>query len=1395
MGRSRCTTWLGGCAAAIAVAATARAAPQPPPAEVTRILTRTCHGCHAGDTIEAEVDLATFATPDELRRRVRVWQRVAEVVADGQMPPREAEQPTAAERATLRAWLAEFLAAEAAAFAGDPGRVVLRRLDNAEYTFTLRDLTGVAALDPAREFPVDGAAGEGFTNTGQSLVMSPALVDKYLDAAKEVATHAVPLPDGLRFSAGSTRADFTNEILDRIRSFYRRYTVSRGDVRAREQQGIPLDPGHEGFIPTDRYVAAALAARDALRSGSRRPEEVAADDGLVAPYLALVWRTLETPPAGSLLLDRMRTRWREAAGDPRQAAAEFVRAEIAPWQDALWTFNPVGQIGRQHGRPDGPAEWMEPVTPIVARREWRIKLAAADGQPVTVRLATNDGGDGTDGDIVVWEHPRLVAAGVPDVSLKDLRPLVAATERLRTRLVRDAAGCLAAAAEAEAWAATADPATPAPAPAELAARHGVDADVLEAWLEALGLTAADAALPEAAVLMTSRVEKLAGHDAINGWSGGADLSVIANASDTLQRVPGTVKPHGLVTHPMPDRRAVIAWVSPGADTVAVQGAVWDAHVGCGNGVAWSVELRRGRTAIQLAAGVADNREEPVAFGPVESLAVRRGDRICLVVSPRGDHACDTTGFDLVVRAADGRVWDAAADLSGDILAGNPHADSLGNADVWRLEGEPVAGAARLQIPAGSLLARWQTTPEGPARQALADAVATLVRAGPASDLPADAADRQLHRELTAPSGAILSRLLAAAPLEPVTGDGPGPDPALFGRHPAGGTVAPHDLCVAGPGVVTFTLPAEFAVGRELVVAATLHPDADGSVQAEVFTGDESLPPLSPGRPFIARDGGAARGRIEAACAEFRGVFPPAACYGRLVPVDEVVTLNMFYREDAVLRRLMLDDGAAAEIDRLWDELLFVSQEPLRLVDAHEQLVQFATQDRAELVGPFEAMRAPLAARAEAFRRRLVDAEPPQVEAVVDLAARAWRRPLEPAERTALIDLYAALRRDGLGHDDAWRMLLARVFVAPAFLYKLETPGAGDSSGPVADRELATRLSYFLWSSLPDEPLAAAAAAGTLHEPDTIRLHARRMIADPRIRRLAEQFGTHWLHVHGFDRNDEKSPEAFPEFADLRGSMHEEAVLLLVDLFQNDRSILSLLDGDATFLDERLAAHYGIPGVSGPGWRRVDGVRQHGRGGVLTLAATLAAQSGASRTSPILRGNWLCEVLLGEKLPKPPKDVPPLAETVPATLTERELTALHSRDERCAGCHARIDPYGFALEDYDAIGRLRRSDAAGHAIDSTALLPDGAEVRGMAGLRDHLLATRADDFERQFCRKLLGFALGRSVQLSDQPLLDDIAARLAADDHRVLAAVEAIVASPQFLRIRGHDQTAPTDPVE
>jgi hypothetical protein len=539
-------------------------------------------------------------------------------------------------------------------------------------------------------------------------------------------------------------------------------------------------------------------------------------------------------------------------------------------------------------------------------------------------------------------------------------------------------------------------------------------------------------------------------------------------------------------------------------------------------------------------------------------------------------------------------------------------------------------------------------------------------------------------------------------------------------------------------------------------------------------------------PILVTEGSAAERRLKAAFEDFRQLFPPALCYTKIVPVDEVISVTLFYREDDHLVRLMLDDVQRERLDRLWDELHFVSRDALTSVDAFAQLLEFASQDADPKV--FEPLRQPINDRAAAFRQRLLDCEPKQVDALIDFAARAYRRPLSAQEADEIRGLYAKLREEGIPHEEAFRLTLARVLVAPAFLYRIEKPAAGAGQGPVTDWELASRLSYFLWSSQPDDELRAVAAAGRLQDPEQLVSQMRRMLRGAKTRRLAREFACHWLQIDGFEHLDEKSERHFPTFVSLRAAMAEESILFFTDLFQRGGSVLDILDADYTFLNEDLARHYGVPGVTGPQWRRVDGVKKFARGGVLAQATTLAKQSGASRTSPILRGTWISEVLLGERLPKPPPGVPPLPDDEATTegLTVRQLVEKHVSDPSCAVCHRRIDPYGFSLEAFDAIGRLRDKDLGDRPIDTRVAAMDGAEFDGVEGLRNYLLTKRRDAFLRQFCRKVLGYALGRTVQLSDDPLLTEMQRELASHDFKVDAAVEAIVRSRQFREIRGRE---------
>ncbi|MBI3861573.1 MAG: DUF1592 domain-containing protein [Planctomycetia bacterium] len=1378
------------------------------------LVIKYCQECHSEKQAEADIDLVSITTLGDVRKHPQTWIKVREMLESGQMPPEEAKRPSDSERTQLIKWVRGYLTVEARAQAGDPGRVVLRRLNNAEYTYTVRELTRVGSLEPAREFPMDGAAGEGFTNAGNALVMSPALITKYLDAAKDISSHLVFLPDGFRFSPYTTRRDWTDETLTQIRDFYREFTDQSGGTQV-NLQGIVSETNTGGRLPLEKYLAATVVERERLTSGSTTIANVARERGLNARYLEILWRSLNGSEP-SLVLDGVRARWRTAKPDNVAALV----THIASWQNDLWKFSTVGHIGKV----GGPKGWMEPVSPITARQEVRFKIPTSpDAEEVTLALVATDAGDGNDHDFVIWEKPRLVAPGRPDLLLRDVRDVTRELTARRGRIFARTAAYLNAADEAASAQGTAD--IPA-----LARKHEVDADVLRAWLDYLGIGGGGPTRIEGH--FTTKIGKTGGYDFINGWGTDATPWLIANSSDRHVRVPANMKPHGVAVHPSPTLRAAVGWRSPVAATMRVEARVTHAHPECGNGVTWSLELRRGAIRQRLATGTAQGNKE-VKAPPVENLSIQAGDIVSLLIGQKdGNHACDSTAIDLKLTDTreNGRTWNLADDVSGDVQAGNPHADRFGTADVWHFYTEPDKGGGTFApvIPAGSLLTKWQAA-KGADRQKIANDVQTMLTAAPPA--PKESPDAALYRQLASFGGPLLSAIPSrresgqsdSPPATETRGTDFGPDPLLFGKHSDGHPIDPASLCVRAPAVIEMRLPADWVAGSEFVATGYLDPQAgaEGSVQLQVlphkpsaesglvlsgtkvtvangqWTADNRR--ISFGTPILVAENSAARKRIEAAFTEFRNIFPAALCYTKIVPIDEVVTLTLYYREAHHLSRLMLDDAQRARLDRLWEELRYISQDSLTLVDALAQLIEYATQDADPKV--FEPLRKPYADRAAAFRQSLVDGEPNHLAALLEFAARAFRRPLTPAESTELQILYDRLRGQEIPHEEAVRLTLARVLVAPAFLYRLETPQPSAAATPVNDWELASRLSYFLWSSPPDDELRQVAAAGKLRNTDTLVSQTRRMLRDPRTRRLATEFACQWLHIYDFDRLDEKSERHFPTFSALRGAMYEESIQFFTHLFQDDGSVLDILDADYTFVNDDLARMYGLPagqadqtekkgdeGNQSSVWRRVDGVKQFGRGGILGQATTLAKQSGASRTSPILRGNWISEVLLGERLPRPPKDVPRLPEDEKDTagLTVRQLVEKHSSDPKCAVCHQRIDAFGFSLEGFDAIGRRRDKDLADRPIETRVRTMDGAEFDGLDGLRKHLLTARRDAFVRQFCRKLLGYSLGRAVQLSDEPLLDEMQSKLKASDYQIASAVESIVRSRQFREIRGRD---------
>ena len=404
--------------------------------------------------------------------------------------------------------------------------------------------------------------------------------------------------------------------------------------------------------------------------------------------------------------------------------------------------------------------------------------------------------------------------------------------------------------------------------------------------------------------------------------------------------------------------------------------------------------------------------------------------------------------------------------------------------------------------------------------------------------------------------------------------------------------------------------------------------------------------------------------------------------------------------------------------------------------------------------------------------------------VGDLARRAFRRPVAAAEIEKYAELARRAQADEGSFDEGVAVGIQALLVSPDFLFRIERPLATRQAAvgqPVTQHQLASRLSYFLWASMPDEELRRAADAGTLRDPRVLATQVRRMLRDRKSQALAEQFGGQWLQFRALESLT-RNRERFPDFEDyLRVSMRRETELFLDYVIREDRSIFDFIDARYSFLNERLARHYGIANVTGPEFRRVD-LAGTPRGGVLTQASVLTVSSYATRTSPVLRGKWILDNLLNAPPPEPPADVPNLDETTIGTSASmREQLQAHRANPTCASCHRRMDPLGFGLENFDAVGAWRTTDGK-FPIDASGKLPDGSEYTGPDELRA-VLRSRPGAFAEALTSKLLTYALGRGLERYDRRTVKEIAARLPARDYRFSALVLEIVNSLPFQQQR------------
>ena len=601
-----------------------------------------------------------------------------------------------------------------------------------------------------------------------------------------------------------------------------------------------------------------------------------------------------------------------------------------------------------------------------------------------------------------------------------------------------------------------------------------------------------------------------------------------------------------------------------------------------------------------------------------------------------------------------------------------------------------------------------------------------------------------------------------------------------------------------------------------------------------------------------------RAPYEASFARLSSVFPDVFYVrerGRFFPDDSEDKGRLlsagyhnvmgYWRDDTPLIELILDDAGKKELDRLWNEFDFIADYTART------WVQYFFNQSGEVEGkgresgsvrPSDkevsaspvifGLREAYLARAEksdnpiammAIRehfqavndelrwveRARTEAEPRQLDALVKFAARAYRRPLANAERDDILAYYRELRaKNELTHEDAVRQSIVGILMSPDFCFRLDVLDASAprivktaavTGRPLSGFSLASRLSYFLWSSMPDQELLAHAQAGDLQKNDVLIAQVRRMLKDGRVRGLATEFGGNWLDFRQFETHNAVDRDRFPSFNnELREAMFQEPIRMVEDAVRNNRSVLDLLYGNYTFVNPALAKHYGMPEVAGNDdtWVRVDDASRYQRGGLIPMSVFLTANSPGLRTSPVKRGYWVVRRVLGETIPPPPAVVPELpSDESKADLPLRDMLAKHRSNAVCAGCHARFDSFGLAFEGYGPIGEARTKDLAGRPVDTNAAFPGGSQGSGYEGVLAYIREHREKDYVDNLCRKLLAYAVSRSLMLSDEPIIEQMKTNLAANGNRFDSLVETIVTSPQFLNRRTSESASEAKKVE
>ena len=1292
-------------------------------AQIQPLLVSSCGKCHGTIPTDNDLDLTSFGSAQAILAKPKLLGDVAERLRTGDMPPKDAPQPSEAERQQLLGWITAALDAEAAARAGDPGQVTLRRLSNTEYDNAVRDLTGVDMRPTqAREFPVDSVGGEGFANVGDAMPVTPELVERYHQTARDVAARVVLLPGGFRFSPSTERPDWTEEALKPLRTFHARYA------------------GPNGEPPLAAHLAATLKHRERLSRGEAADiaaeiAAVAAEEKLNATSLAALWAGLSDSVrrTGSPSYVGSDALVRRTSSPSRDGSDALVRRTSSPSQDG----SEAPEVRRAQAEVDARMKkWREKAAEFEVEKQRRqasmLKIEASWAPSKRVLMESKV----AEGSSIPFEHKVSIERG--ELLLLTVLPNEnhGADSTLIEWTIHETSG------EQRTWSLS-----------DLTSnllKGNPWSDKQEACWSFLDTTSTP-------VFLTERRDSNSGRPELKSWSLGSEPSVFVNSTSEDLQVWTKLPARSFFVHPGPKRPVAIAWTSPIAGELSVSGRVADAHPAGLDGVSFELSHVAAPDLGQAMAdlGSASTEISDPGLAPAMLDLIREKWRVATT---------DPAPVVGAIKAAQDQLFQGNYQKNAALAVGN-------GIPAWE-DLRRVVARERVQGAAREPLFRMVAVPAQPDTFVIWDRLRLEGGDGP----PLVFAE---HPEL-------------AAIVEQASG-------LKFGQHPQGRPVPKSALVTAaGAEVIIDLTKLPASLQKELTLPRFLRADVSldeaspetASVQAFLIAatggGGNLAEPIAKAEVGDPRAAQIVHPRVATEQArqaeEFRALFPPAVLFQPIVPRDAQGSVFLYRREDEPLRRLLLDEAGRAELDRLWSELEFVSEQALATPIAYEGLVQYYRKpnDGARIMFFYiQLFEEQIKREEQDFLATQVAAESRHLEALLDFAERAWRRSLSDDEREAILASYHADRTEGAKHDPAFRAALGRVLSSPWFLYRVEQPAIGPHWQPVSGDELATRLSFLLWDSIPDDELRANAAR--LHEPAVIEEQLRRMLKDARMRGMGEEFGARWLGVRDFVTNHGRNLKQFPEFTPkVRDALAEEPGRFFADMLVNDRPVADIIAADAVVINDVLAQHYGIPGVTGPEWRRMEKVSVYGRGGLLGLGAMLAKQSASSRTSPVKRGAWVVQ-LVGERLPKVPPGVPPLPESPPDGLSVREITERHRQDAACAGCHLRIDPYGMTLEQYDALGRLRSAIDLKPG-DARATTRDGVEIDGMAGLRDYIAGSRREDLLRELAHKLTGYALGRTVQLSDRKLVDELT-KTMVDGGRWSDVLLILVRSEQFRCIR------------